>query len=188
MKRPMRTNPTVNGMGTWLCAMVKHAAQARRLEIPFARRERTEVVLGRKITESELSIAPNPQPFFYIKTAMKRFNPLSRVSRFLARTLALAAASGLIAQAPKRPDIVVADFEGGTYGDWKVEGEAFGHGPARAKLPGQMKVDGFLGRGLVNSFHGGDKSTGRLMLPRFTVERRFITFLFARGAAGPLTS
>jgi len=51
-----------------------------------------------------------------------------------------------------------------------------------------MKVDGFLGRGLVNSFHGGDKSTGRLMLPRFTVERTFITFLFARGAAGPLTS
>lgn len=25
MKRPMRTNTTVNGIGTWLCAMVKSA-------------------------------------------------------------------------------------------------------------------------------------------------------------------
>ena len=29
------------------------------------------------------------------------------------------------------PDIVVADFEGENYGDWKVEGEALGAGPAR---------------------------------------------------------
>ncbi|MDP6059544.1 MAG: hypothetical protein QGH33_11660, partial [Pirellulaceae bacterium] len=31
----------------------------------------------------------------------------------------------------KRADVLVADFEGETYGDWKVEGEAFGPGPAQ---------------------------------------------------------
>src|SRR5216684_2674118 len=52
-------------------------------------------------------------------------------------------------------DIVFADFEGETYGDWKTTGTAFGKGPARGALPGQMPVTGFRGRGLVNSFHGG---------------------------------
>ena len=115
---------------------------------------------------------------------MNPFNPLSRVSRFLARTLALATASVLLAQPPKRPDIVVADFEGETHGDWQVEGEAFGKGPARGTLPSQMKVAGFAGKGLVNSFHGGDKSTGKLTSPAFTVERRFITFLIGGGGWG----
>ena len=129
----------------------------------------------------ELSIAPNPQQSFLIKTTMNPFNHLSRISRFLAGTLALATASGLLAQPPKRPDIVVADFEGETYGDWQVEGEAFGKGPARGTLPSQMKVDSFAGKGLVNSFHGGDKSTGKLTSPAFTIERRFITFLIGGG-------
>ncbi len=31
-----------------------------------------------------------------------------------------------IAQQTERPDVVIADFEGETYGDWKAEGEAFG--------------------------------------------------------------
>jgi len=34
-------------------------------------------------------------------------------------------------------------------------GEAFGPGPARGTLPGQMQVVGFQGRGLVNSFYRG---------------------------------
>ena len=50
-------------------------------------------------------------------------------------------------------DILIADFEGDDYGDWKSAGEAFGPGPARGTLPGQMHVDGFKGKGLVNSFH-----------------------------------
>ena len=59
-----------------------------------------------------------------------------------------------------RPDVIIADFEGETYGDWTVAGEAFGVGPARGTLPGQMAVTGFLGRGLVNSFVKGDGTTG----------------------------
>ncbi|MGP0064389.1 MAG: hypothetical protein ACLQGP_12430, partial [Isosphaeraceae bacterium] len=39
-------------------------------------------------------------------------------------------------------DILIADFEGPTYGDWKTTGEAFGPGPALGTLRGQMPVDG----------------------------------------------
>ena len=57
-------------------------------------------------------------------------------------------------------NIILADFEGGTYGDWKTTGTAFGPGPARGTLPDQMHVGGYKGTGLVNSFLGGDGSTG----------------------------
>lgn len=80
-----------------------------------------------------------------------------------------------------RPDIVFADFEGDTYGDWKATGKAFGSGPAKGTLAGQMAVSGFLGKGLVNSFLGGDKATGTLTSPEFTVERKQIAFLIGGG-------
>ncbi len=57
-------------------------------------------------------------------------------------------------------DKVLADFESGTYAPWTVTGEAFGAGPASGPLPGQMNVEGFQGKGLVNSFYAGDDSTG----------------------------
>jgi hypothetical protein len=44
-------------------------------------------------------------------------------------------------------ELLIADFEGETYGDWKATGEAFGPGPARGTLPGQMEVSGFEGKG-----------------------------------------
>ena len=78
-------------------------------------------------------------------------------------------------------DILVADFEGADYGAWQSTGEAFGKAPARGVLPGQMAVDGFAGEGLVNSFTGGDKSTGTLTSPPFEVKRRFISFLIGGG-------
>ena len=74
-----------------------------------------------------------------------------------------------------------ADFEGTNYGAWQAEGNAFGSGPARGALNGQMDVDGFQGRGFVNSFHGGDNATGKLTSPAFKVERKFITFLVGGG-------
>ncbi len=80
-----------------------------------------------------------------------------------------------------RPPLVLADFEGRTYGEWKAEGQAFGDGSARGALPHQQPVTGFLGEGLVNSFHGGDESTGSLTSPLFTVSRRFINFCLGGG-------
>ena len=86
----------------------------------------------------------------------------------------------LQAQEP-RADILIADFEGKTYGDWTVEGEAFGSGPARGTLPKQMRVTGYLGQGLVNSFRGGDDSQGVLTSPPFAIERGYLSFLLGGG-------
>ena len=78
-------------------------------------------------------------------------------------------------------DILLADFEGETYGEWKVAGEAFGSGPARGTLPHQMEVSGFQGRGLVNSFFKGDGSVGTLTSPPFRVRRPYLNFLIGGG-------
>src|SRR6185437_7023652 len=94
--------------------------------------------------------------------------------------LALVVASG--ATAADRPDILVADFEGEQYAaGWKTTGTAFGNGPAKGTLPGQMAVTGFQGKGLVNSFRGGDDSTGTLTSPEFKLERKYVNFLIGGG-------
>ena len=82
---------------------------------------------------------------------------------------------------PKRPAVVLTDFEGPNYGDWKVEGEAFGTAPAKGTLEGQQPVRGFAGKGLVNTFLGGDQPQGKLTSPKFTVERGFVNFLIGGG-------
>ncbi|MFQ6036519.1 MAG: GH116 family glycosyl hydrolase [Sedimentisphaerales bacterium] len=80
-----------------------------------------------------------------------------------------------------RPKIVLADFEGPDYGQWKTSGEAFGTGPAKGTLPKQQRVTGFLGKGLVNTYLGGDGPHGTLTSPRFNVSRKFINFLIGGG-------
>lgn len=82
---------------------------------------------------------------------------------------------------PSENQVMLADFEGPDYGDWTVTGEAFGTAPAKGTLPGQMQVTGYLGSGLVNSFLGGDASTGTLTSPEFEVKHRFISFLIGGG-------
>src|SRR5215208_834552 len=79
-------------------------------------------------------------------------------------------------------DILLADFEADTYAPWTATGEAFGPGPARGTLPNQQKVDGYLGRGLVNSFFNGDRTRGTLTSPPFAINRDYITFLIGGGA------
>lgn len=78
-------------------------------------------------------------------------------------------------------DIVVADFESATYGEWQVEGDAFGDGPATGTLPGQMEVSGYQGKRLVNSFTGGDQSTGTLTSPEFQLDRPWLNFWIGGG-------
>ncbi|MFF5983280.1 GH32 C-terminal domain-containing protein [Streptomyces olindensis] len=76
---------------------------------------------------------------------------------------------------------VLADFEGGTYGDWTATGDAFGTAPATGTLPGQQGVSGFLGNGLVNTFLNGDSTTGTLTSPEFTLDKKHINFLIGGG-------
>jgi len=96
----------------------------------------------------------------------------------LSLTFTLSAPAG----AAEGGDLLITDFEGKTYGEgWKVEGTAFGKAPAKGTLGSQMQVTGFEGKGLVNSFLGGDKPTGRLTSPEFTIERDYIKFLIGGG-------
>jgi fructan beta-fructosidase len=80
-----------------------------------------------------------------------------------------------------RKEIVLADFEGKDYAGWQVTGEAFGRGPAHGTLPRQMPVTGFLGKGLVNSFHAEGPAEGILLSPEFKIERKYICFLIGGG-------
>ncbi|HVU26626.1 MAG TPA: GH32 C-terminal domain-containing protein [Verrucomicrobiae bacterium] len=82
---------------------------------------------------------------------------------------------------------VFADFEGANYGNWTTTGTAFGSGPAQGTLPAQNPVNGYLGHGLVNSYNGGDTSTGTLTSPAFTITNHCINFLIGGGNNPGLT-
>ena len=76
---------------------------------------------------------------------------------------------------------VFADFEN-RFGAWEVEGEAFGTAPATGAVNGQQTVAGFEGNAFANSFHGGDKTIGKLTSPEFEITRNAISFLIGGGA------
>jgi levanase len=84
-------------------------------------------------------------------------------------------------QGPPPAGTVLADFEGGTYGDWTTTGDAFGTAPATGTLPDQQEVSGFLGSGLVDSYLGGDSTTGTLTSPEFTLDKDYVNFLVGGG-------
>ena len=113
---------------------------------------------------------------------MKPSDHLAGATPLIAAVFIFSAATGLFGQAPGRPGIVIADFESETYGDWKVEGEAFGAGPATGSFPGQQPVTGFEGKRFVNSFNGGDGATGKLTSPEFKIEHKFLNFLIGGGS------
>ena len=100
-----------------------------------------------------------------------------RITLTVLSLLLTVSASGLLAA----EDVLIADFEADDYGNWTVTGEAFGAGPARGTLPGQMSVSGYQGSRLVNSYAGGDRTTGTLSSPAFSIDREFINFLIGGG-------
>ena len=102
---------------------------------------------------------------------------MKKIKGVMLAAVGLALAAG----AQSNKDRVIAQFEDETYGEWTVEGMAFGTGPAKGTLPGQMTVSGYIGKGLVNSFKGGDPATGRLTSPPFMIDRAHITFLIGGG-------
>ncbi len=105
-----------------------------------------------------------------------------RISPFIVAALfTLFASAALCADRADRSDLLFADFEAENWGQWKADGQAFGDGPAEGTLPGQMPVNGYAGKRLVNSFHGGDRTIGTLTSPEFRIERRYISFLIGGG-------
>lgn len=81
-------------------------------------------------------------------------------------------------------DLLIADFEGTNYGDWTVEGTAFGAGPAR-----DLRVTSHQGRGIVDTYisGGGDKLVGKLSSPGFKIERRCVNFMIGGGSHAGMT-
>ncbi len=82
-------------------------------------------------------------------------------------------------------DILIPDFEGDSYGDGKVTGEAFANRPAQANVNPRNKVTGHPAKELVNTFRKGDSTTGTLTSPPFTIERKHINFLIGAGNQPP---
>jgi non-lysosomal glucosylceramidase len=82
-----------------------------------------------------------------------------------------------------RPPLVFADFEQSGYGDWTTEGEAFGTGPATGRCRTNKRSAVSSGKGLVNTYLGGDdRLQGRLLSPEFTIDRPWISFLIGGGS------
>ncbi|MGA2662430.1 MAG: GH116 family glycosyl-hydrolase, partial [Verrucomicrobiota bacterium] len=90
-----------------------------------------------------------------------------------------------------RPDIVFADFETDSYGQWVVTGAAFGASPVEiSKIPDYQGDVGGKGKRVVNSHASApgnsvaekDAATGTLTSPPFRIERCYITFLVGGGA------
>jgi fructan beta-fructosidase len=80
-----------------------------------------------------------------------------------------------------KSDIIIEDFESGTYNKWTIEGDAFGAAPATGSYAGQQNVEGFEGKYLANSYNGGDDSRGTLISQEFVIERDYINFLIGGG-------
>ena len=69
-------------------------------------------------------------------------------------------------------EIVFADFENGTYGDWTLEGSCWTPEPYSDRLfPG--KITGFHGKHFLCTFHParGTNATGKATSKEFTLER-----------------
>jgi len=91
----------------------------------------------------------------------------------------------------KRPDILVEDFESGTYARWQVEGDAFGKAPVqRAQVPTYQGDLGGEGRHMANSHASApgegvgakDARTGRLVSKPFRLERNHLAFSIGGGS------
>jgi len=99
--------------------------------------------------------------------------------RFAYALCAFAALSCL--SAARAEEKVLADFEGDDFGGWTATGTAFGERPTKGTLPEQSPVGGFRGNGLASSYHGGDRTTGTLTSPEFTLSLRYLNFLVGGG-------
>jgi beta-fructofuranosidase len=86
-----------------------------------------------------------------------------------------------VASAKSPQASLMADFEQADFGSWRVEGDAFGPGPAHGTLAGQQTVSGFTGNHLACSYHGGDASTGTLTSPPFALDGPWINLLVGGG-------
>ena len=75
----------------------------------------------------------------------------------------------------------VFDFERVGWDGWTASGTAWGEGPVTAPVTGQDMVVGATGARFATSMHGGDRTTGRLTSPEFTIDGARLTLRLGGG-------
>lgn len=78
-------------------------------------------------------------------------------------------------------DLMVGDFKGTDYGDWKMTGTAFKAGPASGELLRKLEIENSPDDSAASSEIEGDGPTGTLTSPEFTIARKFISFFIGGG-------
>lgn len=113
----------------------------------------------------------NIREFVAVKGAPRKAAPVAKIK---PRRVNNAANKKLPADA-----LLIADFEGNDYGQWKTSGTAFGKKPSGHR----GRVAGHRGESLVDTFliNGSDKPTGTLTSPPFTIQRKHLNFLIGGG-------
>ncbi len=69
---------------------------------------------------------------------------------------------------------MIFDFESSELEGWTLEGRAWGDGPVTSTLRRQQPVGGYGGARFMNSYHGGDPSTGTATSPSFTLDKPYL--------------
>lgn len=79
-------------------------------------------------------------------------------------------------------DLVYDPFESDGFGEWTLEGFAFGKSPTSASPDGMNgEVTGYSDSYYLSSAHGGDLTTGSLLSPEFEIKLPFLGFLLSGG-------
>jgi sucrose-6-phosphate hydrolase SacC (GH32 family) len=79
-------------------------------------------------------------------------------------------------------DLVIGDFKGANYGDWKVTGTAFSPGPVSdAALLTKLEIENAGDHAVASSEIEGDQPTGTLTSPIFKIGRKYISFRIGGG-------
>ena len=79
-------------------------------------------------------------------------------------------------------EILYDAFESDGFGEWALEGSAFGKSPTASSPAGMNgSVQGYANGYYVSSAHGGDASTGSLTSQKFKIQLPYIAFLVSGG-------
>jgi fructan beta-fructosidase len=78
-------------------------------------------------------------------------------------------------------DLILGNFTGASYGNWKATGTAFNPGPASGPLLSKLEIENALDAVVASSEVEGDRPTGTLTSPTFTIARDYISFRIGGG-------
>lgn len=78
-------------------------------------------------------------------------------------------------------EIMIDDFESGTYDKWTVEGESFGDAPNQPNRK-EVNLDEINGKYIADSYINNDDLIGSIISDEFKIERNYINFMIGGGA------